>query len=72
MYFYSNNPLGSPRKMEQLSSYPLYNLQHDPSERYNLAEGHPEAIKEIEQMVQKHRATVEPVESQLEKRIVQK
>jgi arylsulfatase A len=70
LYFYRNNPLGYPEKMEPLEQYQLYNLQHDPSERYDLAGKEPGVMKEIEQMVQKHKATVEPAESRLEKRIV--
>lgn len=72
MYFYKNNPLGYPERMEKLESYQLFNLQHDPSEKFNLADQYPEIIKEIEAMVLSHQSTVEPVESQLEKKIVQK
>ncbi|WP_345157881.1 sulfatase [Pontibacter saemangeumensis] len=70
LYFYKNNPLGYPEQMEKLEQYQLFNLQHDPSERYDLAGKLPEVIKEIEDMVQQHKASVVPVESRLEKRIV--
>lgn len=70
MYFYSNNPLGYPEKIEKLPAYTLYNVQHDPSERYNLADKHPEVIRQIEQMVRQHQDKVQPVETQLEKRII--
>lgn len=72
MYFYRNNPLGYPEKVEKLETYQLFNIQHDPSERFDLAEEYPEILMEIEAMVKNHQATVEPVESQLEKKIVQK
>lgn len=72
MYFYKNNPAGYPEKIEKLAAYQLFNLQHDPSERFDLADKYPEVIKEIEAMVSTHKATVKPVESKLEKRIVQK
>jgi arylsulfatase A len=72
MYFYSNNPQGYPEKIEKLSSYQLFNVQHDPSERFNLADKKPEIMREIEEMVQKHQNTVKPGASNLEKRIVQK
>jgi arylsulfatase A-like enzyme len=71
MYFYSNNPQGYPKKMEKLEAPTLFNLQHDPGERYNLAGKHSQVMKEIEEMVQKHQSTVKPVGSNLEKRIVQ-
>ena len=69
LYFYRNNPLGYPEKMEKLTTYQLYNLQHDPSERYDLAGKHPEIISQIEALVLRHQQTVQPVASNLEKRI---
>ncbi|QGY44084.1 sulfatase-like hydrolase/transferase [Maribellus comscasis] len=45
----------------------LYNLNVDPSEKYNIAEKHPEVIKEIKQVLAEHLKTVVAVENQLEK-----
>lgn len=45
----------------------LYNLNVDPSEKYNIAERHPEVIAEIRKMLEAHLATLVPVENQLEK-----
>jgi len=45
----------------------LFNLNVDPSEKYNIAEQHPEVIAEIQQILKEHLATVVPVENQLEK-----
>jgi arylsulfatase A len=72
LYFYKNNPLGYPEKIEKLETYQLFNLQQDPSERYDLAAKHPEIVKEIEALVAQHQSTVEPVKSNLDKIIVQK
>jgi arylsulfatase A len=47
----------------------LYQLEHDPSEKYDIADQHPEIIEEINQLVEDHKKTVKPVENQLEKRI---
>lgn len=47
----------------------LFDLEHDPSEQYNIAEEHPEAIEEIRELVSRHRATVKPVPSQLTRRL---
>jgi len=69
LYFYENNPNGYPERMRKLDTLRLFNLQHDPSEKYDIAQQHPEIIKEIQAMAEKHSATVHPVESQLEKRI---
>ncbi|MBD3413705.1 MAG: sulfatase-like hydrolase/transferase [Candidatus Aminicenantes bacterium] len=46
----------------------LFHLGHDPSEKYNIADQHPEVIQEINQVVEEHRKTVRPAEDQLEKR----
>lgn len=70
LYFYRNNPLGYPEKMEKLTTYQLFNLQHDPAERYDLAAKHPEVVRQIEEMVQQHQAAVKPAPSMLEKKIV--
>lgn len=45
----------------------LYNLNVDPSEKYNIAEKHPEIIKEIKNVLAEHLETVVAVENQLEK-----
>jgi len=45
----------------------LYNLNVDPSEKYNVADQHPEVIAEIQQVLKEHLETVVPVENQLEK-----
>ncbi|MEW4488048.1 sulfatase [Thalassoglobus sp. JC818] len=44
----------------------LYHLDHDPSERFNLNEKHPEVLKSILDVVAKHRADLVVAESQLE------
>jgi len=72
LLYYSNNPLGYPEKLEKLTTPKLYNLQHDPSERYDIADKNPEVIQEIEAMVQKHLKTAQPAKSNLEKRISSK
>jgi arylsulfatase A-like enzyme len=48
----------------------LYHLDHDPSERFDVAKQRPEVIAEIRKLVEAHRATVQPVENQLEKLII--
>lgn len=68
LYFYKKNPAGYPEKMEKLEIVTLVNLQHDPSERFDLAAHHPDVINKIEALVARHRATVVPVKSNLEKR----
>jgi hypothetical protein len=45
----------------------LFNLNIDPSEKYNVAEDHPEIIDEIKQVLAEHLKSVVLVENQLEK-----
>jgi arylsulfatase A-like enzyme len=45
----------------------LYNVNIDPSEKFNIAEEHPEVIAEIKKVLEEHMAGIEPVENQLEK-----
>ena len=46
----------------------LFHLEHDPGEQYNLSDKHPVIIRELQQEISKHQATLEAVPSQLEKR----
>jgi arylsulfatase A len=55
-------------KDKTLHSPPLvYHLGHDPGEKYNLAGKHPDVVKRIQDLLEKHKATIKPVENQLEK-----
>ena len=45
----------------------LYNLDRDPSERFNIAKDQPEVIAEIQKIADQHRKTIKRVENQLEK-----
>lgn len=47
----------------------LYNLVEDPSERFDVAERHPEALERIAERVAAHQETVEPVTDQMPIRI---
>lgn len=45
----------------------LYNVNIDPSEKFNIAEVHPDVIAEIKKVLSDHLAGIKPVENQLEK-----
>ncbi len=47
----------------------LFNLDVDPSEKYNVADQHPEVLKQIQQRVAEHKSQMVFAPSQLEKRI---
>lgn len=69
-YYYKNNPQGYPEKMDKLDTPTLFNVQHDPSERFDVAAKYPEKIQEIDDMVRQHRASLVVAPSNLEKRII--
>jgi arylsulfatase A len=52
----SAGPSGSPQ---------LYNLDQDPSEKYDLADTHPELIAELRRLADDHVKTVVPVQNQI-------
>ncbi len=47
----------------------LFNVEHDPSEKYDIAGDHPEAVEKIAAAVKAHQAGLVPGEDQLVKRI---
>lgn len=47
----------------------LYNLDHDPAEKFDVADEHPAVVAEIERIAAAHKSTVKPAPSQLEQRI---
>lgn len=46
----------------------LYNLSHDPSEKYEIGAGHPEVIEQIQAMVNEHKSKMVMGKDQLEAR----
>ena len=49
----------------------LYNLDHDPAEKFDVAKAHPDVIADIQRIAAAHKSTVKPMPTQLEKRIPQ-
>lgn len=47
----------------------LYNLDQDPSERYDLSKANPDIVARIKTEYEKHKATIKPVPSRLEARL---
>lgn len=69
VYFYENNPDGYPQRMHKLDTLRLFNLQHDPSEKYDIAANNSSVIHDIEMMVEAHKDTVDSVASNMERTI---
>ena len=66
-HFITEGCYGIGPKKEVHETPELYNLEQDPSEKYNVADRHPEIVKELTELAEKHKATIEPVENQLDK-----
>ena len=47
----------------------LFHLEHDPSERFDIAKDHPEIISELQALAKDHVESVEPYPSQLDERL---
>jgi len=67
LYFYKNNPDGYPQRLVKLDKPELFNIQKDPSERFNIIDSYPRIVQEIKLLVENHQSELEPVESQLDK-----
>jgi arylsulfatase A len=68
VHFFTRASYGKESSTEYEHEPPLlFDLGHDPSERFNIAAKHPEVIAQIEKIATEHKAGVIPVENQLEK-----
>ncbi len=45
----------------------LYHLERDPGEKLDAAKDHPDVVSDLKAVAERHRATVKPVENQLER-----
>jgi len=67
-HFITENAYGPDRQRQEHKPPLLYNLDRDPSERFDIAKDNPDVLDEIHKIAQMHRQTVKRVENQLEKR----
>lgn len=44
----------------------LFHIEHDPSEKFDVAKDHPDIIAELTRLIKQHRTTIKPIKSQLE------
>ncbi len=68
LLFYGNSEIGYPDELKKLDRPVLINLNEDISERYNIADAHPDIVQQLNLLADLHTKTVQPVEDQLEKR----
>jgi arylsulfatase A-like enzyme len=67
-HFITENAYGSDRQRKEHNPPLLYNLDRDPSERFDIGKEHPDVLAEMQKIAEKHRQTVQRVENQLERR----
>jgi len=68
-HFITEDAYGPNRRRTEHNPPLLFNLDRDPSERFNVNKDHPEVIDKMQRIADQHRESVKKVESQLEKRI---
>ena len=63
--------LGEPFNLRILKdeNWRLYNIEEDPSEKYEMGDKHSEIIDRLKAVAKEHSATIKPYPSQLEARI---
>jgi arylsulfatase A-like enzyme len=64
---FRTQPGYGPGKLETHDPPLLFHLGHDPGEKFNVAQRHPDVIAAIRKAVAEHQATVRPAENQLER-----
>ncbi len=68
-HFYTKSAYGADKTVTKHYPPLLYNLEHDPSEKYDIAEKHPGIIEDIKKELEKHNEKLVKGENQLTKRI---
>ncbi len=67
-HFITEGCYGVGPKRSVLEKPELYNLEHDPSEKYDIAAQHPEIVKKLVELAKKHEGSIEPFPNELTKR----
>jgi len=67
-HFITEGCYGLGPKRELHDTPQLYHLEHDPAEKHNLAELHPEVIARLKSIADEHEQNIQPMENQLAKR----
>jgi arylsulfatase A-like enzyme len=70
-HFITEDAYGPNRRRTEHNPPLIYNLDRDPSERFEMAKDNAAVIADILKLADEHRKTIKPVENQLEKRIKQ-
>lgn len=65
--FYSNSEIAYPDELKKLEKPLLFNINVDITERYNIADAHPDIVQSLITLAEKHNKTIVAVEDQLSK-----
>ncbi len=66
-HFITEGCYGIGPKRQEHETPELYNLDQDPSEKYNVARFHPDVIERLQKIARQHLESIKPVENQLTK-----
>lgn len=66
-HFITEGCYGIGPKREEHASPELYNVEYDPSEKYNVAEAHPDVVKRLVAAAKKHKDGMTTMENELER-----
>jgi arylsulfatase A-like enzyme len=64
-HFITQGCYGLGEKRQEHQTPELYHLEQDPSEKYNIAELHPEQVQQLTAIAEEHRKSIAEVENQL-------
>lgn len=64
-HFITEGCYGIGPKRQEHETPELYNLDQDPSEKYNVAQFHPDVIERLQKIAREHLESIKPVENQL-------
>ena len=67
-HFITQGCYGLGPKKQEHPTPELYHLEHDPSEKYNIAHLHPDVIVKLTRMAEAHTQSIKPMENQLHKK----
>ena len=68
-HFFTQDGYGAGSKQAETHSRPLlYDLGVDPGEQWDVAQQHPDVLKELDQLVRSHRSEMVIAESQLDRK----
>ena len=67
-HFITQGCYGMGPAREEHTTPELYHLEHDPSEKYNIAKLHPDVVARLTSIARAHKQGIRPVENQLTKR----